>query len=187
MGCDGRSALMTTTDEMALASASTLEPARTTALGQVPNGALVGARAADSLRDIDGHRYRDDGKCCEQQNSYTAADVAQETGCRVWRWRSVSLWQESDVVKVDLRLESSVPLPRAMRRLPAGGLECAIAGHGRCLWIWSSRAVGAKHAAHAADLRRVPDGDILVERSRLNEHTSVVWLFVCGLARCRSR
>jgi hypothetical protein len=88
----------------------------------VPNGALVGARAADSLRDIDGHRYRDDGKCCEQQNSYTAADVAQETGCRVWRWRSVSLWQESDVVKVDLRLESSVPLPRAMRRLPAGGL-----------------------------------------------------------------
>ncbi len=67
---------MTTTDEMALASASTLEPARTTALGQVPNGALVGARAADTLRDIDGHRYRDDGKCCEQQNSYTAADVA---------------------------------------------------------------------------------------------------------------
>ena len=94
------------------------------ATGKMPDGTLVCVGVADTLRYDGGHRYRDEDKGCEEQNSCTAADadVPQETGCWFWRRRSVLLWQESDVVKIDLGLGSSVPPQRAMRRLPAGGL-----------------------------------------------------------------
>ena len=126
MSCDARRALVRSTDEMALATARAVELARTT--GQchtkMPDGTLVGVGVADTLRYDGGHRYRDEDKGCEEQSSCTAADadVPQETGCWFWRRRSALLWQESDVVKIDLGLGSSVPPQRAMRRLPAGEL-----------------------------------------------------------------
>ena len=49
----------------------------------MPDGTLVCVGVADTLPYDGGHRYRDEDKGCEEQNSCTAADadVPQETGC----------------------------------------------------------------------------------------------------------